>query len=112
MNKLYCDNLPKNVLDKEHKWFKREGNIYYCTRCHAIAELEPTTAVDWFYEIIRSHFEHDENFLKELKKTKEIAKEKERQQHGNTWDAAIQAHEDRGYVHERSLTDFDEYQIK
>ena len=36
----------------------------------------------------------------------------ERQQHGNTWDAAIETNEDRGGVIARSMTDFDEYQIK
>jgi hypothetical protein len=35
--------------------------------------------------------------------------EMEKQQHGQTWDAAIKAHDDRGYVHARSLVDFDEY---
>jgi coenzyme F420-reducing hydrogenase alpha subunit len=35
----------------------------------------------------------------------------EREQHGNTWDAAIKAHDDRGHVHARSLTDFDDYEI-
>jgi len=39
----------------------------------------------------------------------EKAKELEKKQHGNTWDAAIQAHEDRGGVIARSITDFDEY---
>jgi len=33
----------------------------------------------------------------------------EKQQHGQTWDAAIKAHDNRGGVHARSLVDFDEY---
>ena len=37
------------------------------------------------------------------------AKEKEKQQHGNTWDNAIKAHDNRGHVISRSITDFDEY---
>lgn len=36
----------------------------------------------------------------------------EREQHGNTWDSAIKAHEDRGHVISRSITDFDDYKIK
>ena len=43
-------------------------------------------------------------FLKE-------AKEMERNQHGNTWDAAIKAHDDRGHVFVRSTCDFDDYVI-
>ena len=39
----------------------------------------------------------------------EQAKEMEKQQHGETWDSAIKAHDDRGHVHARSLVDFDEY---
>ena len=33
----------------------------------------------------------------------------EKHQHGNTWDAAIKAHDDRGHVHARSIVDFDEW---
>ena len=36
----------------------------------------------------------------------------ERIQHGTTWNAAIQAHEDRGHNTARSIPDFDEYQIQ
>jgi hypothetical protein len=39
----------------------------------------------------------------------EQAKEMDKQQHGQTWDAAIAAHDNRGHVHARSLVDFDEY---
>lgn len=39
----------------------------------------------------------------------EKAMELERNQHGDTWDAAIQAHEDRGHVLARSICDFDDY---
>jgi hypothetical protein len=40
-----------------------------------------------------------------------IAKQKEREQHGNTWNAAIKAHEDRGHVLSRSFCDFNDYEI-
>jgi len=36
----------------------------------------------------------------------------EREQHGNTWQKAIETHEERGLVIARSLTDFDEYEIE
>jgi hypothetical protein len=39
----------------------------------------------------------------------EQAKEMEKQQHGETWDSAIKAHDNRGHVHARSIVDFDEY---
>ena len=45
--------------------------------------------------------EHD-NILDEIL-------ELEKQQHGQTWDAAIKAHDNRGHVHARSLVYFDIY---
>jgi pyoverdine/dityrosine biosynthesis protein Dit1 len=39
----------------------------------------------------------------------QISVEMDKQQHGQTWDAAIAAHDERGHVHARSLVDFDEY---
>jgi 6-phosphogluconolactonase (cycloisomerase 2 family) len=33
----------------------------------------------------------------------------ERDQHGQTWDAAIHAHDARGHVYARSMCDFDDY---
>lgn len=39
------------------------------------------------------------------------AKELEREQHGRTWSAAIQTHEQRGHVFIRSICDFDDYKI-
>ena len=50
----------------------------------------------------------DEWRAKFLKESKEM----ERNQHGNTWDAAIQAYEDRGHVQVRAWCDFDEYEIE
>ena len=35
----------------------------------------------------------------------------ERDQHGQTWDAAIHAHDARGHVYARSMCDFDDYVI-
>jgi hypothetical protein len=39
------------------------------------------------------------------------AKQMEREQHGNTWDAATKAHDDRGHVYVRSTCDFDDYEV-
>ena len=38
------------------------------------------TALDWFYDKIKSHFEHDGDLLETLNFTLAIAKEKEREQ--------------------------------
>jgi hypothetical protein len=70
------------------------------------------TAVDFFYDKIKSHFEHDGDLLETLNCVAAKAKEKEYEQHGRTWDSAIQAHENRGYVISRSICDFDDYEIK
>jgi hypothetical protein len=42
------------------------------------------TAVEWFYDKIKSQFEHDGDLLETLTFTTAIAKQKEREQHGNT----------------------------
>jgi hypothetical protein len=42
----------------------------------------------------------------------EQAKQKEREQHGKTWDEAIKANENRGNVIARSICDFDDYYTK
>jgi hypothetical protein len=64
------------------------------------------TALKWFYDQLIEYPLGDwEYFLKQ-------AKQMEKEQHGNTWDAAIQAHEERGGVTPRSLCDFDEYYNK
>jgi len=73
--------------------------------------MEKQTAVEWFYDKIKSHFEHDGDLLESLMSIKEIAKLKEREQHGNTWDSAIKAHDDRGHVYARSVVDFDDYEV-
>lgn len=70
---------------------------------------KPQTAVEWLEE--RMKISLGEEF-KPLVGFFVLAKETEREQHGRTWDSAIKAHEDRGRVLSRSLTDFDEYQIK
>ena len=67
------------------------------------------TAVEWFYDKIKGHFEHDGDLLETLNFTLAVAKQKEREQHGNTWDAAIKAHDDRGHNYVRSICDFDDY---
>ncbi len=70
------------------------------------------TAVEWLFDKMKSHFEHDGDLLESVTFAYEIAKQKEREQHGRTWDAAIQAHESRGHNQARSLCDFDQYKVK
>ena len=72
------------------------------------------TAVEFLVEQITKHTWYDEEGFGHVSVSIldiEQAKQIERQQHGNTWDAAIKAHNDRGHVHARSLTDFDDYEV-
>jgi hypothetical protein len=65
------------------------------------------TAVEWLLEVL-----NDQQLLKNYPiEIIDRAYELERDQHGRTWDAAIKAHDDRGHVHARSVTDFDDYEI-
>ena len=43
------------------------------------------TAVEWFYDKIKSHFEHDGDLLETLIFTKAIAKKKEKEQIMDAW---------------------------
>jgi hypothetical protein len=73
--------------------------------------VQQLTEVD--YNCINKTFLQNDKSLAgyKMRKLFEQAKEMEREQHGNTWDAAIKAHDDRGHVHARSLTDFDDYEF-
>lgn len=62
------------------------------------------TAVEWLVDVLL-HYHNTEYSKRIIEQAKQIEKE----QHGNTWDAAIKAHEDRGGVISRSICDFDEY---
>lgn len=71
------------------------------------------TAVEWFYDKIKSHFEHDGDLLETLTFTKAIAKLKEREQHSNTWNDGMKS--DNGhfgtfedYYNETFKTKYDE----
>ena len=61
------------------------------------------TAVEYLVQQICG--EHTEAWEKEIKQALQMQK----QEHGETWNAAIQAHENRGFVISRSLCDFDNY---
>ena len=72
--------------------------------------MEEQTAVGWLIEQLHSHSGHiDVLDVASLNGYFVKAKQKEELQHGQTWDAAIRAHDDRGHVHARSIVDFDEY---
>lgn len=61
------------------------------------------TAIEYLVQQIFG--EHTEAWQKKIQQALEM----EKQQHGETWNAAIQAHENRGFVISRSLCDFDNY---
>ncbi len=65
------------------------------------------TAVQW----LENELDFLDKYMSERGKNSlfEKAKQMDKEQHGNTWDAAIQAHEDRGGVISRSLCDFEQY---
>lgn len=61
------------------------------------------TALDWFAKQVEENLGwYPVDIIKQ-------AKQKEREQHGKTWDEAIKANENRGNVIARSICDFDDY---
>ena len=69
------------------------------------------TALETFWEQIAEilPFSLDSETAIKLYEKYQAAKQKEREQHGDTWDEAIIAHEGRGHVTSRSICDFDDY---
>jgi hypothetical protein len=63
------------------------------------------TAVEWLFSQIPFEWSSSVAAFEALQQAKEMHK----QQHGETWDSAIKAHDNRGGVHARSLVDFDEW---
>lgn len=67
------------------------------------------TAVEWFFDKIKSYFEHDGELFETASFTYAVAKEKEKEQHGVTWDSAIDQNEKRGFNSIRTYDDFEQY---
>jgi hypothetical protein len=63
------------------------------------------TSVEWLFSQIPFEWSSSRAAFEALQQAKEM----EKQQHGQTWDEAINAHDNRGHVHARSIVDFDEY---
>ena len=68
-------------------------------------EIEEKTAVEWLVSKTELNYYSDNDTLLAIAKAKQMEKE----QHGDTWDAAIKAYEDRGNLVWRSICDFDDY---
>jgi hypothetical protein len=68
------------------------------------------TAVEFLQKALSINLTHEQQV--QFEGLFQQALEMERNQHGNTWDAAIQAYEDRGHVQVRAWCDFDEYEIE
>jgi hypothetical protein len=70
-------------------------------------EEKKQTAVEWLFAQIPIEFTSSRGAFEALQQAKQM----ERQQHGNTWDAALKAYDERGGVYIRAYTDFDDYEI-
>jgi len=79
------------------------------TKKYKKEHMAQQTAVEWLREAIEYNLYMHPSNTDWLPSLVEQSKEMEKHQHGQTWDAAIKAHDDRGHVHARSLVDFDEY---
>jgi len=69
--------------------------------------MKKQTAVEWLVEQYARAFKIPVNAV--MQETIHQALAMERHQHGQTWDAAIHAHDARGHVYARSMCDFDDY---
>jgi len=62
--------------------------------------------IEWGDKMMSEHPQKLLSFAEAIDKAEELL-ELERHQHGQTWDAAIHAHDARGHVYARSMCDFD-----
>jgi hypothetical protein len=74
---------------------------YFANPAGGLPDMKQQTAVEWLWNLSQT---------KELEASDfEQALAMEHDQHGQTWDAAIHAHDARGHVYARSICDFDDY---
>ncbi len=67
--------------------------------------------IQWGEQMMADHPQKLLSFAQAIDKAEELL-ELERHQHGQTWDAAIHAHDARGHVYARSMCDFDLYWLQ
>ena len=67
------------------------------------------SSIDWIYNNLKSHFEHDGDLLETVKMSFEQAKAMHKEEHGQTWDKSMENFEARGRNEMRAWVDFDEY---
>ena len=103
----YADDVMGGCTLRAKEWFEQFKH-----------KTMKQTAVEWLAEKynyvtwMRNRDEISAGLADEWRKHYlDQAKQMEREQHGNTWDAAIKAHDDRGHVYVRSTCDFDDYEV-
>jgi hypothetical protein len=64
--------------------------------------------IEWGDKMMEDHPFKVLSFAEAIDKAEELL-ELERHQNGQTWDAAIHAHDARGHVYARSMCDFDHF---
>lgn len=67
------------------------------------------TALDWYFDKIKGHFEYDGDLYESLTMAYSIAKLKEHEQMLKTWTKAIDQTENRAWNIVRAYDDFDDY---
>ena len=72
------DSAHEFSFDTATKYFKAKGETTAEQHQTASEQQSSVTAVEWFYDKIKSHFEHDGDLLETLTFTMVIAKVKER----------------------------------
>lgn len=66
-------------------------------------------AVDFLHSKILLNIGLDDTDILKLRELVKLAKQMERQHHGETWDASIENYQARGEVYARAWEDFDDY---
>lgn len=99
--------LSKKLLDETTPEELEKINM---EMANGITQTAVTSIINFCESKLKNDvYSHKGAYLSVIKFCEEQAKKNEKQQHGKTWDNAIEAHEQRGHVKSRSICDFDEY---
>ena len=74
--------------------------------------MKEKSAVDFLHSKILFNIGLDDNDIFKLRELVKIAKKLEKKQHGNTWDGALDAGQNRAWNVMRAYEDFDDWYLK
>ena len=111
-------------MENKIRYYKQNGEEYSFSKEPQIKIMQTSnadmnigipkkqTAVEWLEDTINQMIYNGGDLGEDehaLRQHIQQAKAMEKEQHGDTWNKALDAYEDRGYLYVRAWTDFDDH---